>query len=295
MPLVSYSYSQHKLPVWFRQELPNQAVLKKLCLLKEAKVHTVCQAAGCPNLSFCFKNKSLTFLILGDACSRNCKFCRVDKAGGIEPLGLDWDEPQRIADMVRGLGLNYVVITSVTRDDLADGGASVFTKTIELIKAIDKNIKIEVLIPDFMGRLSSLECVVNAGPEVIAHNIETAKRLYPQVRPLADYFLSLEVLNKIKKLSPRLMTKSSLMLGLGETEKEVIEAMRDLRDCQCDALTLGQYLAPSSAHYPVKEFITLEQFQDYKELGLQLGFKSVFSGPLVRSSYRAEETYLCMS
>lgn len=284
----------NRLPFWFKQEIPEEVVLERLRCLKEASVHTICQEAGCPNLSFCFKNKSLTFLILGDACTRNCKFCRVDKAGLGEGLGLDRDEPYRIADLARSMGLNYVVITSVTRDDLVDGGASVFAQTIELIRAIGKNIKIEVLIPDFKANAFSLKVVLDAGPEVIAHNIETVSRLYPGLRPLADYFLSLEVLNKIKKINPRVTTKSSMMLGLGETEKEVIEAMKDLRMSRCDILTLGQYLSPSPKHYPVKEFIAPEQFEEYKDRGLELGFKAVFCGPLVRSSYRAEEVSRCM-
>jgi lipoic acid synthetase len=229
-------------------------------------------------------------MILGDTCTRDCRFCAVAKSDNSN-LELDLQEPKRIAAAVRWLALSYVVITSVTRDDLADGGSGIFAQTIETIRMLDKRIKIEVLIPDFKGSTASLKCVVDAGPDVIAHNIETVSRLYQEVRPKAGYRLSLEVLNKIKEIGGKVITKSSLMLGLGEKEEEVLSVMQELRQSRCDILTLGQYLSPSKGHYPVKEFISKEKFARYREGGLALGFKAVLSGPLVRSSYQAEEVY----
>lgn len=280
----------NKLPLWFRQELPDAITLERARVLSGSKVYTVCQEAKCPNLSFCFKNSKFTFMILGNTCTRNCKFCAVGKSGN-KNLKLDLDEPQRIAGVVQSLGLDYVVITSVTRDDLADGGAGFFSKTIRLIHHGNQDIKVDVLIPDFKGDISSLKCVLAASPDVVAHNIETVQRLYKDLRPLSDYKLSLNVLSNIKRFCAELTSKSSLILGLGESEAEVINTMEDLLDSGCDILTLGQYLAPSSAHYPVKEFINIEQFEKYRDIGLKLGFKSVLSGPKVRSSYQAEEVY----
>ncbi len=287
-----------RLPPWFKQEIPDAKTLKMAHLCCEFGIHTVCQEAKCPNITCCFKNKSVTFMILGNICTRNCRFCNVKKSekssGTVLGLRLS-SEPSlfnfRISQVVKMLGLNYVVITSVTRDDLADGGAYIFAQTIESVLRINKDVKVEVLIPDFQGKISSLECVLNANPSVVAHNMETVRRLYGDLRPMADYQLSLEVLRKIKELRPKMMTKSSIMLGLGETEPEVIGVMEDLRLSRCDCLTLGQYLAPSPGHYPVKEFISIGQFQKYRAIGINLGFKAVLSGPLVRSSYRAEEVY----
>jgi lipoic acid synthetase len=298
----------NKLPIWFRQEIPDEATWELAQLLTEFRVHTVCQEARCPNISHCFKNKRFTFMILGNTCTRNCRFCAVTKSanpvrrgpplsdrrlvlgrhfskGENKNLVLDEDEPYRISRLVERLDLDYVVITSVSRDDLVDGGATIFAKTIELIHKINEDIKVEVLIPDFRGKIQSIRSVLNAAPFVVAHNIETVKRLYPDLRPRADYELSLGILGKLKELNPWILTKSSLMLGLGETEKEVIATLRDLRSNCCDILTLGQYLAPSAGHYPVKEFVSIEQFERYRDIGLGLGFKSVLSGPLMRSSY----------
>lgn len=281
--------NMNRLPSWFKQEIPDRTVLERAQRLSEFKVHTVCQEARCPNLSSCFKDLRFTFMVLGDTCTRNCRFCAVKKTKN--QLELDLEEPLRIARAVKKLGLDYVVITSVTRDDLVDAGAEIFARTIELIRKINRNIKIEVLIPDFKGRLVSLKCLLAASADVVAHNLETVSRLYRDLRPEADYALSLEVLKKIKALRPDLISKSSLMLGLGEKEAEVIEAMQDLRNSHCDFLTLGQYLAPSVAHYPVQEFISHKQFKRYEDLGLSLGFKAVLSGPKVRSSYQARELY----
>lgn len=281
---------EKRLPLWFKQEFPDDKTLTISNLLSRFCVNTICQEAKCPNINYCFKNKKVTFMILGKSCTRNCSFCNVDKSATVG-LPVDNNEPERISEAVRILGLDYVVITSVTRDDLSDGGASIFAKTIELIRKVNKNIKVEVLIPDFEGRILSLKCVLDAGPDVAGHNIETVRRISWDLRPLSDYLLSLDVLSKIKELSPGIYTKSSLMLGLGETEAEVISAMHDLRGSFCDCLTLGQYLAPSVNHYPIKEFVNIEQFQKYRAIGMALGFKAVLSGPLVRSSYKAEEVH----
>lgn len=278
-----------KLPSWFKQDIPQDLALSRMHLLSEFEVTTVCKQAKCPNIGYCYEKSQLTFMILGEECSRNCRFCAVKKARGSLPL--DLEEPFRIAEAVKELGLAYVVITSVTRDDLEDGGAGTFAKTIELTHAIDKNIKVEALIPDFSGNIRSLKKVTDSKPEVIGHNIETVSRLYKELRPKSCYEVCLAVLHNIKELSSSLITKSSMMLGLGETHPEVINTMRDLRDAQCDILTLGQYLAPYAGHYPVKEFISIEKFNEYRRIGLALGFKAVLSGPLVRSSYQAEQVY----
>lgn len=281
---------EKRLPSWFKQELADDKTLKISNLLSRFCVNTVCQEAKCPNITYCFKNNKVTFMVLGKRCTRNCSFCNVDKSANAG-LSVDNDEPKRISEAVRILGLDYVVITSVTRDDLTDGGAFIFAETIELIRKANKNIKVEVLIPDFEGKILSLKCVLDAGPDVAGHNIETVSRISRDLRPLSDYRLSLDVLSKIKELRAEIYTKSSLMLGLGETEAEVIGAMHDLRESFCDCLTLGQYLAPSINNYPIKEFVNIEQFQKYRAIGLALGFKAVLSGPLVRSSYKAEEVH----
>lgn len=277
-----------KLPSWFKQDIPDELTLRAKAIFSEFAVNTVCQEAKCPSITYCFKNRKAAFMILGNTCTRNCRFCAVNKSEN-KSLVIDKDEPYRISEVVKLLALNYVIITSVTRDDFPDGGANMFAKTIELIHGVNKNIKIEVLIPDFQGKISSLKCIVEAGPLVVAHNIETIQRLYRDLRPQADYRRSLELLSKIKELKPHINTKSSIMLGLGETEREVIGTMEDLRIHQCDILTLGQYLAPSIDHYPIKEFIKPEQFQKYRDIAIALGFKAVLSGPLVRSSYQAEK------
>ena len=278
----------NRLPAWFKQDIPDATVRGRMQLLSEFKVNTVCCEARCPNLSFCFKNLKFTFMILGNICTRNCRFCGVAQSEK-KTLSLDENEPYRISQIAKILNLKFVLITSVTRDDLTDGGAAQFVKTIELIHSIDKNIKIEVLIPDFSGNIASLKTVIDARPSILAHNIETVNRLYKTLRPKANYQTSLDMLKKSKEINPLLITKSSLILGLEESEEEIIYTMEDLRYNQCDILTLGQYLAPSQRHYPVKEFISIEQFQRYRRIGLRLGFKAVLSGPKVRSSYHAEE------
>ncbi len=267
-------------------------------LLSRLGVTTVCQHAQCPNITRCFFEGQATFMILGSTCTRHCRFCAVHKSG-THPLAVDPKEPSRIREAVRLLNLSYVVITSVARDDLPDAGAVSFARTIEAVRSLNQDIKIEVLIPDFQGQAAGLECVLDARPNVLAHNLETVERLYEDVRPEADYRLSLGLLRQAKKSYPKVLTKSSLMLGLGETREEVIVAMEDLGKSSCDILTLGQYLAPSKNHYPIQEFIRQEQFEEYEEIALSLGFKAVLAGLLVRSSYRAEELFnsvprLCM-
>ena len=279
-----------KLPPWFKQELPDNNTLKMSELLLRFKVDTVCRQAKCPNATNCFNNKKATFMILGDSCTRDCSFCNVKKSKKSN-LPVDEDEPRRISEVVRILGLDYVVITSVTRDDLIDDGASIFAETIKSIRRVNKNTKVEALIPDFRGSEPSINEVIAAKPDLLSHNIETVRRISKILRPSSDYQLSLGVLSRIKGLNPEMHTKSSLMLGLGETQEEVLEAMKDLRGSLCDSLTLGQYLAPSVNHYPIKEFVNLEQFKIYHDIGVGLGFKAVLSGPLVRSSYRADEIY----
>ncbi len=285
----------NRLPSWFKQELPNAAAQRTKQVILGGELNTVCQAALCPNISDCFGKSQATFMILGKYCTRNCRFCNVsiDKNRTVPN-----DEPQRIVKAVKALGLRYVVITAVTRDDLDDGGASQFVKVIELLRDTDQDLKIEVLIPDFKGNLESLVKVVNARPFVLAHNLETIKRLYNKIRPEADYERSLNLLKKAKELSASLITKSSLMLGFGEREEEIIIALQDLRKSGCAIVSLGQYLAPSALHYPVKEFVSPEQFRKYYDIGIKLGFKRVLSGPRVRSSYGAgelsKELELCM-
>lgn len=285
------------LPDWFKQAIPPADVLAKIRLLKEQGVNTVCQEAGCPNLGRCISANTLTFLILGDTCTRRCKFCRI----GVQPFrfkrkqrpACDNDfldqEPKRVLEAIKKLGLQYAVITSVTRDDLADRGASQFVRVINAIRDYNKNIKIEVLIPDLTRAF--LVQVLRAMPDVLGHNLETVRRLYPQVRNRASYRRSLEVLAESKRQNPRLITKSSLLLGMSETRQELYLAMDDLRGVGCDILVLGQYLAPSPRHYPVKEFISTACFQEYKIAALKKGFSAVLALPLARTSYQAREVY----
>lgn len=280
----------NRLPFWFRQEIPQAITLKRMDLVSKWEVNTVCKEAGCPNIGNCFNNGKLTFMILGKSCTRDCKFCGVNKSK-TKNLTVDEAEPDRIIRIVKEFNLKYVVITSVTRDDLADGGAGHFARTIRAIHNLNRDILIEVLIPDFQGNILSLKSILEAKPDVIAHNLETVFRLYSDIRPQADYGLSLEVLRNLKLLEPSIITKSSIILGLGETQEEVVQAMQDLRQSECNILTLGQYLAPSDKHYPVYEFISPEQFVEYRNIGLSLGFKAVLSAPLARSSYMAEEVF----
>jgi len=278
-----------RLPPWFKQRLAEPGVMSTMHdLLGRLGLHTICQSALCPNIGRCFTSGTATFLILGDVCTRRCTFCAVKKG---HPAPVDETEPHHLCDAVAKLGLTYVVITSVTRDDLPDGGASQFAQTVNLLQKNMADITIEVLIPDFRGSKESIRTVVESGPQVINHNLETVPRLYPEVRTGADYARSLELLYTVKKLNPDIVTKSGLMLGLGESRDELIEVMGDLREADCDLLTIGQYLQPSPHHHPVVSFIPPEEFAGYEAIGREMGFSGVASSPLVRSSYRAAELY----
>ena len=279
-----------KLPEWLRQRALNPSVLIQMeALLDGLSSHTVCEEAHCPNQVQCFSEGTATFLILGDVCTRNCRFCAIKKG---HPLPLDPEEPRNVALAVSKLKLKHVVITSVTRDDLVDGGALHFVKTIDAIRQTNSQTTIEVLIPDFQGSPEALKVVIDSFPEVINHNVETIPRLYPEVRPEADYRRSTNLLQVAKSMgSGRILTKSGLMLGLGERHDEVIKVMEDLREVGCDFLTLGQYLRPSPRHHEVVEYIHPQEFEAYKHIAEELGFRAVASSPFVRSSFKAGEMY----
>ena len=252
--------------------------------LRSLGVETVCEQAMCPNIGECFLAKTATFLILGKNCTRMCSFCNIQKA---KPLPVDIDEPKRVAQAAEKLGLKHVVITSVTRDDLVDGGASIFVDTVKQINRMLPEIAVELLIPDFGFSEASLKIVAASRPQIIAHNLETVPSLYKAVRQGADYVRSLGLLRTLKKIAPQIKTKSGLMLGLGEKADEVLAVMQDLRSVGCDLLSIGQYLSPSKQHYPVKSYIVPEQFNDYQEKARKLGFLHIQSAPYVRSSYLA--------
>ncbi|MGC8862868.1 MAG: lipoyl synthase [Armatimonadota bacterium] len=297
-------------PSWLRARAPSGAGYEEVSrLVESSRLHTVCRSAHCPNIGECWGARTAAFMILGSTCTRNCRFCAVDKLStGKSDLGRclpvpDPDEPRRVAEAVAYLGLRHAVITSVTRDDVPDGGASVFAETIKCIHQFVPGCSVEVLVPDFRGDWNALDVVLDAGPDVLNHNIETVERLYPAIRPQAVYERSLELLRRASerrtfRKSPGrdcalrttdARTKSGLMVGVGETWAEVIKAMRDLRDVGCDILTIGQYLAPSSKHVPVARYYTPEEFAELKRIGLEMRFEHVESGPLVRSSYHAAE------
>lgn len=278
-----------KKPPWLKKRIPPfQDLLKVKTILDEANLHTVCEEARCPNLGECFVQGTATFLILGRICTRDCGFCAVEH--GV-PAPLDEQEAEEVAQAVKRMGLRYVVITSVTRDDLPDGGAFHFAKMIRAIRKLDRTIRVEVLIPDLKGDPSSLTMVLDASPEVLNHNLETVPRLYPEVRPQADYGRSLNLLRRSKELYPHNLTKSGFMLGFGETREEVLELMEDLREVGCDFLTIGQYLQPRSDRLPVARYIPPEEFEDYKSIGERMGFRAVASGPFVRSSFHASQMF----
>ncbi len=275
-------------PPWLKKRIFLGESDKVKIILRKLNLHTVCEEAGCPNRGECFAKGRATFMLLGDTCTRNCRFCGVKK--GV-PLSPDSGEPQRIAKAARELGLKHIVITSVTRDDLKDGGAEEFANVIIKIRKLIPQARVEVLTPDFEGLREAIRKVVAAKPDIFNHNVETVPRLYSQLRPQAEYKRSLKVLEEIKKENGNIYTKSGLMLGLGEKEEEVLKVMKDLRESGCDILTLGQYLSPSKKHYPVYEFIHPDVFNLYKVEAEKMGFFSVSSGPFVRSSYYAEEVF----
>ena len=272
-------------PKWLRVKLPTGENYKRVrSLVDEHKLHTICESGNCPNMGECWGEGTATFMILGNICTRSCGFCAV-KTG--RPDEVDEFEPGRVAHSVKTMGVKHAVITSVDRDDLKDGGSLIWAQTVRAIRQQSPATTLETLIPDFAGKWDNLQHIIDVAPEIVSHNLETVRRLTKEVRIQAKYDRSLEVLFRLKKGGMK--TKSGVMLGLGETRDEVLETMEDLRSVNVDILTLGQYLQPTAKHLPIQEFVTPEQFAEYKELGLKMGFKYVESGPLVRSSYRAEK------
>jgi lipoyl synthase len=276
-------------PSWLIKKTPKSSNIRKIReLIDDDSIRTVCESAKCPNIGECYSKNTVTFMILGDVCTRNCRFCAVQKG---KPGCPDPKEPEKVAQAARKLSLKHVVVTSVTRDDLSDGGASQFAKTIREIRKLCPEAKVEVLIPDLQGNGQNLSIIIAAEPNIINHNLETVPRLYPTVRSLADYKRSLNVLKTAKKSNNSLYIKSGIMVGLGEKQEEVVSLMEDLRGVDCDILTIGQYLRPSKEQVEVSEFIEPEVFEGYRKTGEKMGFKRVFSGPFVRSSYKAGEIY----
>lgn len=273
-------------PEWIKVQLSGTHGTKKI--LRNHGVSTVCEEAKCPNQGKCFSRDIAAFMILGDRCTRNCSFCAVESA---PPYPVDLDEPENVAKASHSLGLKFVVVTSVTRDDLSDGGAGQFAATIYTLRKRISGVMIEVLTPDFRGEQTSIKTVIEAGPDVFNHNLETVPGLYTRVRPQADYSISLNVLKSSKDFNPDITTKSGIMLGLGEKRSEVISVMEDLRSADCDFLTVGQYLRPRRENLPVVEYIRPEVFDEYKAIGLEMGFKAVVSSPLTRSSMNADEMF----
>ena len=277
-------------PLWLRRRLPSGPEYEQVrTLISNSGLHTVCQEAACPNQFECFSSRTATFLIMGSRCSRNCGFCNIEP--GLSLPALDADEPSRVAEAVAQMNLRYAVVTSVTRDDLPDGGAGHFAETIRKIRQRLAGTRIEVLIPDFQGDALALQTVLRARPDVLNHNVETVPRLYPIVRPQADYDRSLTLLKRAARHKPHLPVKSGLMLGLGETAEEVRRTMRDLFQSGCRFITIGQYLQPSRKHLPVQRFVTPEEFDQLSGLAHSIGFEEAACGPFVRSSYHAHEMY----
>ena len=277
-----------RLPNWLRRELPPVSALKTHETLGKYKLNTVCESALCPNRSECYSQKTATFMILGDVCTRSCGFCAIKTGPGLEVEG---DEPERVANAAKEMGLRYIVLTSVARDDLPDEGAEHFAKTVLAVRAAIEGCEIEVLTPDFHGKRELIKKVTDARPEVYNHNVETVIRLQKEVRVQATFERSLSVLKTVKELDSGIQTKSGLMLGLGETREEILETAKHLADVGCDILTLGQYLPPSGTHLPLKEYVSPEFFDEMAEVIKPFGFKDVFAGPYVRSSYHAGEVF----
>jgi lipoic acid synthetase len=275
-------------PDWLRVKLPTGAEYVKVRnIVDKHKLHTICQSGNCPNMGECWGAGTATFMILGNVCTRSCGFCSVLTG---KPLPADWDEPMRVANSVKLMGVKHCVITSVDRDDLKDGGSIIWAETIKAIRNVSPETKFETLIPDFMGKWENLQRIIDVRPDIVSHNIETVKRLTPQVRIQAKYERSLEVLQRVKEAGIR--TKSGIMVGLGEEEEEVMQAMDDLRSVKCDVVTIGQYLQPTPKNLPVKQFVHPDQFERYRKAAVEKGFLYVESGPLVRSSYHAEKHVL---
>ena len=288
LPIVDAKTDQRRHPSWIKARIPgggNYAELKKL--MRDLQLHTVCEEARCPNIGECWNSRTATFMILGDVCTRRCMFCAVKKGapGGV----VDTDEPRRLGEAVGYLKLKHIVITSVNRDDLTDGGASVFAECIAEARKHRPGCTVEVLIPDLEGNWDALKVIVQARPEVLNHNTETVQRLYRRVRPYANYQQTLTLLQISKQFDAQMLTKSGIMVGLGETVTELLETMQDIRNTGCDILTIGQYLSPSPRHLPIQRYYTPEEFDEFREAGIEMGFRHVESGPLVRSSYHAGE------
>jgi lipoic acid synthetase len=274
-------------PEWLKAPAPAGQNYRELKALVEGlKLHTVCESAACPNIGDCWNRRTATFMILGNVCTRRCGFCAVQKGA---PLEADYDEPRRVAEAVRAMSLKYAVVTSVNRDDRKDGGAELFALTIEAIREYNPGCRVEVLVPDFQGSHEAMDIVLRACPDVLNHNTETVPRLYPDVRAGSRYERSLDMLRYAKQAAPNIPTKSGVMAGLGETEDEIVEVMRDLRAHQVDIFTLGQYLRPSPDHLPIRRYYSPEEFARFKQVGDELGFRHMEAGPLVRSSYHADE------
>ena len=281
--------AQRRLPEWFKVRMPGGPnYLRLQDLLRSEQLHTVCEEAHCPNIGECWERGTATFMILGDICTRACAYCAVTTG---TPVGLDLEEPVRLAETVERMGLNYAVITSVNRDDLPDGGAFIFAQCVRQIRKRVPECRIELLIPDFEGNWDALETVLDSKPDTLNHNIETVRRVFNRVRPRGDYDQSLELLARTRRLDSESVTKSGMMVGLGETWDEIVETMEDLRSVDCNLLTIGQYLRPSAKHAPLVKWYTPSEFDELRQIGEDLGFDHVASGPLVRSSYHADEQH----
>ena len=278
-----------RLPEWLKVRAPGSpGYIRLKNLVREQDLHTVCEEAHCPNIGECWDRGTATFMILGDICTRRCHYCAVTTG---RPVGIDLQEPRRLADTVAAMGLKYCVITSVNRDDLQDGGAFIFASCIKQVREKNPGCRVEVLIPDFGGSWTALRKVVDQRPDVLNHNIESSKRVFPRVRPRGDYQLSLDLLTQAKEIRPGIVTKSGIIAGMGESFGEIVETMEDLRQVDCDLLTIGQYLRPSAKHIPIDRFYTPGEFAELRQIGTRMGFKHVASGPLVRSSYHADEQH----
>lgn len=284
---MTHPVSYKRKPDWLRVKVQGSSTSHNVeAMVEGLSLHTVCVEANCPNRMECFNRKTATFMILGRHCTRNCAFCNVTHS---EPSPVDSLEPEKVADAVVKLGLRHAVITSVTRDDLPDGGAAHFAAVVQAIRQKAPEVAVELLIPDLQGSASALKTVMASRPDVLNHNVETVPELYSAVRPQADFRQSVELLRQCKDIDPAVKTKSGIMLGLGETREQIIFVLKALREANVDLLTIGQYLQPSDAHYPVQEYVTPEAFEELKELALKMGFEGVASSPLVRSSYHADE------
>ena len=281
--------AQRRLPEWFKVRMPGGPnYLRLQDMLRSEQLHTVCEEAHCPNIGECWERGTATFMILGDICTRACAYCAVTTG---TPVGLDLEEPVRLAETVERMGLNYAVITSVNRDDLPDGGAFIFAQCVRQIRKRIPECRIELLIPDFEGNWDALRAVMDSRPDTLNHNIETVRRVFSRVRPRGDYDQSLELLKRTRQMDSESVTKSGMMVGLGETWDEIVETMEDLRSVDCNLLTIGQYLRPSAKHAPLVKWYTPSEFDELRQIGEDLGFDHVASGPLVRSSYHADEQH----